>query len=215
MNLRFWKLSAATKMALERVTRANADLGDKLAKASAGWAEDQHRLIQLNAELDQERQWHKNSDSERVRLREEATKSYEAHRATVAELEQARANLDLMRAANERLKARLEVESAAAKDWELRFTAGGVVRGIEANLVTGRELRAALAGVTETTPWWRGVHALLTDQTRIEIGAVCEPGIGDELAHVRRGRLAAIQDFQAGLLDHAAKAQKGENETRD
>ena len=114
------------------------------------------------------------------------------------ELRAASANMDRAEEEIVRLERKAEVMQKAA----------GVLGSVRTRPLPKPELLAALAGLQPESDLWRGLHAIIDDQRQIETSMVCEPDLSGELAHVRRGRLAAVLDLQATLIDLYAEAHR-------
>lgn len=139
--------------------------------------------------------------------RKREVETYAAHKAEVAA-----AQTRLMQREAEYAKVLKELHERSAELKALKAEFGrvhdGVLRRLENMPVTPKELAAVLRLVTPETEWWRAMHALILDQVRMETDALCVANITSEMAHVNRGRLAGLRDFQGALLQHMANAQR-------
>jgi len=90
----------------------------------------------------------------------------------------------------------------------------GFKRELELKCLNEVRLVAALMTVDEEDPLWNAVHSLLSSMEREELGTALRPGQRSDDRAYNNGRVAALVDFRAVLLQQWTKARVSNRASR-
>lgn len=111
----------------------------------------------------------------------------------------------------DRLEARvnrLKAENARLKQLV------GITYPSEPAAVAAERFKEQLAVVTEATPWWRDLNALLALEIEQAVNDALVPDLSNDTVNLRRGRAAMLKDFRGLLHGLWLQAQRRNKEQK-